>query len=139
MPVFLWLLLGPHADGWAIVVLALSGVTDWADGKLARALGQSSRLGALLDSSLVQRSIAVQGESRFGMLETIGEYAREQLAQAGETLVLRRRHLEWCLALVQPGSAEPPDPKTIAGLTRELDNLRAGLRAAIDTGAVEQG
>jgi cardiolipin synthase len=49
VPLFLWLLLGPHADGWAIVVLALSGVTDWADGKLARALGQSSKLGALLD------------------------------------------------------------------------------------------
>jgi cardiolipin synthase (CMP-forming) len=49
VPLFLWLLLGPHADGWAIVVLAVSGFTDWADGKLARALGQSSRLGALLD------------------------------------------------------------------------------------------
>jgi cardiolipin synthase len=49
VPLFLWLLLGPHADGWAIVVLALSGATDWADGKLARALGQSSKLGALLD------------------------------------------------------------------------------------------
>jgi CDP-diacylglycerol--glycerol-3-phosphate 3-phosphatidyltransferase len=49
VPLFLWLLLGPHADGWAIVVLALSGVTDWADGKLARLLDQSSRLGALLD------------------------------------------------------------------------------------------
>ena len=49
VPLFLWLLLGPHADGWAVVVLAVSGVTDWADGKLARALGQSSRLGALLD------------------------------------------------------------------------------------------
>jgi len=49
VPLFLWLLLGPHADGWAIVVLALSGLTDWADGKLARALGQSSKLGALLD------------------------------------------------------------------------------------------
>lgn len=49
VPLFLWLLLGPHADGWAIVVLAISGVTDWADGKLARVLGQASRLGALLD------------------------------------------------------------------------------------------
>jgi cardiolipin synthase len=49
VPLFLWLLLGPRADGWAIVVLALSGASDWADGKLARALGQSSRLGALLD------------------------------------------------------------------------------------------
>ncbi|MGZ4506049.1 MAG: CDP-alcohol phosphatidyltransferase family protein [Blastococcus sp.] len=49
VPVFLWLLLGPHADGWAFAVLAVSGLTDWADGKLARALNQSSRLGALLD------------------------------------------------------------------------------------------
>jgi cardiolipin synthase len=49
VPLFLWLLLGPHADGWAIVVLAVSGFTDWADGKLARALGQASKLGALLD------------------------------------------------------------------------------------------
>ena len=49
VPLFLWLLLGPHADGWAVAVLALSGVTDWADGKLARLLDQSSRLGALLD------------------------------------------------------------------------------------------
>jgi cardiolipin synthase len=49
VPVFLWLLLGPQADGWAVVVLMASGVTDWADGKLARVLGQSSRLGALLD------------------------------------------------------------------------------------------
>ena len=36
-------------DGWALVVLALSAVTDWADGKLARLLDQYSRLGALLD------------------------------------------------------------------------------------------
>ncbi|WP_235927837.1 CDP-alcohol phosphatidyltransferase family protein [Goekera deserti] len=49
VPLFLWLLLGPEADGWAIAVLMVSGITDWADGKLARMLGQSSRLGALLD------------------------------------------------------------------------------------------
>ena len=49
VPLFLWLLLGPQADGWAVVVLMVAGATDWADGKLARALGQSSRLGALLD------------------------------------------------------------------------------------------
>ena len=48
-PLFLWLLLGPEEDGWAIAVLMVSGFTDWADGKLARWLDQSSRLGALLD------------------------------------------------------------------------------------------
>ncbi len=49
VPLFLWLLLGPEADGWAVAVLILSGLSDWADGKLARWLDQSSRLGALLD------------------------------------------------------------------------------------------
>jgi cardiolipin synthase len=49
VPLFLWLLLGPQADGWALVVLVVSGFTDWLDGKLARWLDQSSRLGALLD------------------------------------------------------------------------------------------
>lgn len=49
VPVFLWLLLGPEADGWAIVVLVFSAVTDWLDGKLARWLNQLSRLGQLLD------------------------------------------------------------------------------------------
>jgi cardiolipin synthase len=49
VPVFLWLLLGPHADGWALAILMVSGFTDWADGVLARKLNQTSKLGALLD------------------------------------------------------------------------------------------
>jgi cardiolipin synthase len=49
VPLFLWLVLGPRADGWAIIVLAVSGFTDWLDGQLARRLGQVSTLGKLLD------------------------------------------------------------------------------------------
>jgi cardiolipin synthase len=49
VPVFLWLILGPHADGWAIVLLLVSGFTDYLDGKIARATGTISRLGQLLD------------------------------------------------------------------------------------------
>lgn len=49
VPLFLYLLLGPEADLWALLVLALSGFTDWLDGVLARKLGQMSRFGALLD------------------------------------------------------------------------------------------
>ncbi|MGU3294764.1 CDP-alcohol phosphatidyltransferase family protein [Williamsia sp. M5A3_1d] len=49
VPVFVWLLLFAEANGWAFVVLLVSGFSDWADGKLARLLNQSSRLGALLD------------------------------------------------------------------------------------------
>ncbi|MGQ0630445.1 MAG: CDP-alcohol phosphatidyltransferase family protein [Sporichthyaceae bacterium] len=49
VPVFLWLILGPERDGLALLVLMFSGITDYADGYLARRLNQTSRLGALLD------------------------------------------------------------------------------------------
>ncbi len=49
VPVFLWLVLGPELDELALLVLMLSGVTDYLDGKLARDLGQVSKIGAILD------------------------------------------------------------------------------------------
>jgi cardiolipin synthase len=49
VPLFLYLLLVPRADTAALVVLVASGLTDWLDGKLARWLDQTSRVGALLD------------------------------------------------------------------------------------------
>lgn len=49
VPLFLWLALGPEADGAALGVLAFAGVSDYLDGKLARVLNQTSRLGVALD------------------------------------------------------------------------------------------
>ncbi len=49
VPVFLWLVLGPEWDELALVVLVVSGITDYLDGKLARTLGQASKIGAILD------------------------------------------------------------------------------------------
>ena len=49
VPLFLWLVLGPEANGWAFAVLAFGGLSDYADGKIARRFNQSSRLGAVLD------------------------------------------------------------------------------------------
>ena len=49
VPLFLWLVLGPEEDGWALLVLAVSGFTDWADGQIARRMNQTSRLGQMLD------------------------------------------------------------------------------------------
>ena len=49
VPLFLWFLLGPEWDLAALGVLVVAGISDYLDGKLARALGQTSRLGALLD------------------------------------------------------------------------------------------
>jgi cardiolipin synthase len=49
VPLFLWLVLVPEADGWALLVLFVSGVSDYADGYLARRLDQTSRVGEVLD------------------------------------------------------------------------------------------
>ena len=49
VPVFVWLVIGLHADVGALILLMVSGITDWADGYLARRLNQISALGALLD------------------------------------------------------------------------------------------
>jgi cardiolipin synthase len=61
VPFFLWLVLGPRtaeADLIAVGVLALAGISDWLDGKLARMLNQISRLGQLLDPSADRLYIA---------------------------------------------------------------------------------
>ena len=52
VPVFLWLLLVEHADAWATGILMFTGASDWADGKIARLMNQSSRLGELLDPAV---------------------------------------------------------------------------------------
>lgn len=49
VPVFLWLVLGPEEDLWALGLLMLSGFTDFLDGYLARKLDQFSSLGEVLD------------------------------------------------------------------------------------------
>lgn len=52
VPVFLWLVLGLRSqagDWWAVGLLVAAGVSDWLDGKIARAWNQQSRLGELLD------------------------------------------------------------------------------------------
>ena len=49
VPLFLWLILVPQADGWAVLLLLVAGATDWLDGYLARKWNQISRLGQLLD------------------------------------------------------------------------------------------
>ena len=48
VPLFLWLILS-RQDGWAVVVLTISGVSDYLDGKLARHYNLVSRVGELLD------------------------------------------------------------------------------------------
>ena len=49
VPLFLWLVLGPEEDAWALVVLMVAGVTDFLDGWLARKLNQQTVVGQILD------------------------------------------------------------------------------------------
>jgi cardiolipin synthase len=58
VPVFLWLVLGPKADWWAVGLLTAAGLSDWLDGKLARAWNQQSRLGQVLDPAADRLYIA---------------------------------------------------------------------------------
>ena len=52
IPLFIYLTLSLEADGWAIVVLAVGGATDYFDGKIARAWNQTSRFGELADPAI---------------------------------------------------------------------------------------
>jgi cardiolipin synthase (CMP-forming) len=70
VPLFLWLLLGLRYDLLAMLVLALSGLTDWLDGKLARLLNQSSRLGELLDPA-VDRLYTLSTLLAFGLRDIL--------------------------------------------------------------------
>jgi cardiolipin synthase len=68
VPVFLWLVLGLHSaagdlhstagDWWAVGLLIAAGISDWLDGKIARALNQQSRLGQMLDPAADRLYIA---------------------------------------------------------------------------------
>jgi cardiolipin synthase len=95
VPLLLYLLLGPRADGWAILVLAIGGITDWLDGKLARLLGQQSRLGAMLDPA-VDRLYILAALVALGVREVVPWWAvlalvARDLVLAATLPVLRRR------------------------------------------------
>jgi predicted ATPase/class 3 adenylate cyclase len=65
-------------------------------------------LGSLVDKSLVRQAEGVDGEPRFSQLETIREFALDQVEATGEAPEARRRHAEYFLQL-----AETADPRLI--------------------------
>lgn len=96
-------------------------------------------LSSLVDKSLL-RIDEVGDDIRFGMLETIREYASEQAEAAGETEMLKRRHAEYYLALVEqvaPALRGHEQAATLARLDREHDNVRALLAWAVGRGEGE--
>ncbi|MCB5281607.1 CDP-alcohol phosphatidyltransferase family protein [Arthrobacter sp. AL08] len=49
VPLFIWLVLGAQEYGFAALVLAVMGSTDWVDGYVARRYDQMSHLGRVMD------------------------------------------------------------------------------------------
>ena len=98
VPVFLWLVLGPRtatADYWAVGLLIVAGLSDWLDGKIARALNQTSRLGQVLDPAADRLyiaativALAVRGIIPWWLVAVLA--LREVIVGAG-LAVLRRR------------------------------------------------
>ncbi len=98
VPVFLWLVLGPRtaaADYWAVALLIVAGLSDWLDGKIARAFNQSSRLGQLLDPAADRLyivativALAVRGIIPWWLVAIL---AARELVVGGALAVLKRR------------------------------------------------
>jgi len=97
---------------------------------------------SLVGKSLVQQMQPPDGETRFMMLETIRDYAGQQLASSADEAVTERAHAAYCLVLAEEGAAEITPRERAAWLERcdlECDNFRAALEWAMRTGAVEWG
>ena len=94
-------------------------------------------LASLADKSLVFRVETSSGEPRFGMLETVREYAAERLAEHGEDGLARRAHAGYFLRLVEGAAPAFHGPDQIVWFDRleeEHANLRAALAWWLDTG-----
>jgi predicted ATPase len=89
-----------------------------------------AQLAQLLDKSLVQAQQGTGGEPRFSLLETIREYATEQLAESSEEATVQERHAHYFVRLAEEEVPRWPSPESevwLEWLEREDANLRAAL------------
>jgi predicted ATPase len=87
-------------------------------------------LASLVDKSLLRQEERADAEPRFWMLETIREYAIEQLGACGEESNVRRAHARYFLSLAEkaePKLRGPLQATWLANLEAEHDNLRTAL------------
>lgn len=91
-------------------------------------------LGSLVDKSLVVAAPSGDGEMRYRLLETVGEYAEERLDEAGQRPAAERAHLTYYRELARTTDPElrgPGQRTAIERLERESENLRAALQHAV--------
>jgi predicted ATPase/DNA-binding SARP family transcriptional activator len=90
-------------------------------------------LGRLIDKSLVQVEEG-PGEHRYRLLETVRQYAAEQLEGAGEREAFGRRHRDWYVELAESDptpAGDLPARERLRRLDLERDNLRSALASAL--------
>jgi predicted ATPase/class 3 adenylate cyclase len=90
----------------------------------------------LVNKSLVVPDRESGTEARYRLLETIRQYARERLVEAGGGDKVRERHLEYYLDLSEQAEPHLRGPDQVSWLDRlekEVDNLRAALEWAMET------
>jgi predicted ATPase/DNA-binding XRE family transcriptional regulator len=108
----------------------------------ALASGVLPNLAMLVDHGLVGRHKTAGGEPRVILLETVREYARELLTEAGEYDAVALAHLEYYAALAgrfECGVRTAAQASWLNRLRDELDNVRVALSWAIEHGHVEAG
>ena len=123
--------IGVFAGGCELEALATVAVPAEPADRLPDQLADPLVLvGELVDASLVTVSDGADGEPRIGMLQTIREFALEQLAGSGQQDEVGRRHAEYYLALAERAAPELRGEQQLEWLGRleeEHDNLRAAL------------
>ena len=96
-------------------------------------------LGQLINKSLVtveERSGDAEGETRYRLLETVREYARKKLEEAGETDRLRQRHRDFFIAFAEQAEPKLKGAEQFEWLDRlevEHDNWRIAWNCAIES------
>lgn len=103
-------------------------------------MGILDALQSLVDKSLLYIYPGAYGTSRFGMLETIREYALEQLIASGELQATQWRHAQYYQSQVEVMAPELDKPRSddwIEALVQEHDNLQEALEAAFQRGDTE--
>lgn len=96
---------------------------------------------SLLSRNLLHRLVDI-GQARFAMLETIREFAVEQLAATGEQWATASRHAHYFCHLaesIEPELTQEPGGSGSQRLGAEVDNVRGALRYALEAGESDLG
>ncbi|MGQ0551200.1 MAG: tetratricopeptide repeat protein [Armatimonadota bacterium] len=93
---------------------------------------------------LVDKSLVVaeeeDRENRYRLLETVKQYGRDKLVEAGEAPAVRHRHLEWFLSLAERAGPKLQTADQLVWLSRldaEHDNIRGALEWALESAEEE--